>query len=68
MEREFAIAAKAYALNAVASLSFIAREAKDWEGAEMQELRRAVGLAMGRISTDILEAIYKTYPDLDDLE
>jgi hypothetical protein len=39
----------------------------DWESEEMTRLKRTIGIAVGRLETDILGEIYKCHPDLDDL-
>ncbi len=67
LEREFAVAAKAYALTAVRALHSIVKEADDWDSEEMKKLKKAIGISMGRIEVDILCHIYADHKDLDDL-
>ena len=35
---------------------------------EYQQIKRGVGLSMGRIETELLGVIYDAYPELDDLK
>ena len=34
---------------------------------EFGRIKKAVGLAIGQVQTEILEPVYSRYPDLDDL-
>jgi hypothetical protein len=35
---------------------------------EFERIKKAVGLAVGQIQAEILDAIYSRYPELDDLK
>lgn len=67
VDREFAISAKAYALTTVRALHSIVKETEDWQTEEMQQLRKAIGISIGRIEVDILRPIYTDHKDIDDL-
>ncbi|MET3521494.1 MAG: hypothetical protein EOS65_32625 [Mesorhizobium sp.] len=67
MDKKFARDARDLAISSVEKLNEIAKLSNDWESDEMKRMRKAIGLAMGRIETDILGEIYRVYKDLDDL-
>ncbi|WP_414475403.1 hypothetical protein [Microvirga sp. M2] len=67
MPKDFAIEAKCLTLEALQKLHAIAALETDWTSQDMQELRRALGKFIGLIDAQILCAIYKQFPDLNDL-
>lgn len=67
MKRDLAETVKIKALNAVKELNSIVLEDFDWDAPENYNLKKGIGLSIGRIEIEILGVIYKKYPDLDDL-
>lgn len=68
MERKLAVEVQQHALQAIRSLSDALDTCKDRCSAdEYEQVKRGVGLSMGRIETELLAVIYKEFPDLDDL-
>jgi hypothetical protein len=69
MTKEDAIEMREHAIKAIVELSQLLNKAKDRcsEG-EYQQMKRGVGLSIGRIQTELLDVIYATYPELDDLK
>ena len=68
MEQEVAVEIQRHALAAVRSLSDALEACKDrCSKEEYQEVKRGVGLSIGRIETELLAIIYKKFPELDDL-
>jgi len=68
MDRQLAVEVQQHALDAIRSLSDALDACKDRCSAnEYEQLKRGVGLSMGRIETELLAVIYKAFPDLDDL-
>ncbi len=50
---------------AIAQLSFALREAQArLSEAELEQFKRAVGLQIGNLSCEVLDAIYAEHPDL----
>lgn len=68
IEKNTAIEVQKHALDSIKSLS-LALEACDSRCSpdEFERIRRAVGLSIGRIETELLAIVYKAYPELDDL-
>jgi hypothetical protein len=57
------------ALQAVSQLSRILLVGRNrCSAAEFERIKKAVGLAIGQVQTEILELVYSRYPDLDDLK
>lgn len=55
-------------LRAIEHLSLILNKAKACCSSELYEqLRKGVGLSIGRIQTELLDVIYDKYPELDHL-
>jgi hypothetical protein len=64
-----AIDIKTHALKSITELSLLLLAANN----NMTEdkfalIKRGVGLSIGRIQTEILDIVYREYPDLDDLK
>ncbi|MDI1227091.1 MAG: hypothetical protein PSY14_05350 [bacterium] len=54
------------ALSAITNLTSIFQVNDKYD--EYEEIKRGVGLSIGKIQMDILEVIYKRFPELDDLK
>lgn len=68
MDRESALKAKSHALQAVEQLTLLLNAiVGGTPEAELEPIRKSVGLAIGRIQTEILDPIYRQFPDIDDL-
>ena len=69
IEKNAAIKIQRHALDAIESLS-AALTASDnrCSPEEFQQIKRGVGLLIGRIETELLGVIYSAYPELDDLK
>ena len=69
MEKQIAIEIQRHALDAVRSLSEALGACENQcSPEEYQQIRRGVGLSMGRIETELLGVIYAAFPELDDLK
>ena len=69
MNKQDAIEMKRHGLNAIEELSDLLTIALDRCSPEESELiKRGVGLSIGRIQTELLDTIYRTYPELDHLK
>lgn len=67
--KETAIDVQKYALDAIKSLSHALAACENrCSPDEFEHIKRAVGLSMGRIETELLGIIYGAYPELDDLK
>jgi hypothetical protein len=68
MNKQDAIDVYEHALKAISELSrtLIAIEGK-CSAEEYERVKRAIGLSIGMIQTDILDPINSVYPELDDL-
>jgi len=68
LKNEDATEVRDHALTAIKELMTLFHFAKDKCSAEQHEqIRRGVGLAIGKIQMDILEVVNEAYPQLDDL-
>jgi hypothetical protein len=67
VQRQFALQARDISIAAARSLLEIVKLTDDWESEEMTRLKKAIGITVGRLETDVLGEIYKHHPDLDDL-
>jgi hypothetical protein len=68
IEKEVAIEVQKHALDAIRSLSDALSACENrCSPEEFEQIKRGVGLSMGRIETELLSVIYRAYPDLDDL-
>ena len=68
INREIAIQVQQHALAAVKSFSEALYACTDRCSAEeYDQIKRGVGLSIGRVETELLTIIYKQFPDLDDL-
>lgn len=68
MNRVAAIEVKQQALEAIKSLSTALNAAKaGYDVDEMTRLHREIGTLIGHIQMGLLEPIYESFPDLDDL-
>ena len=69
MEKKIAIEIQQHALDAIRALSeALSRCENRCSPEEYQQIKRGVGLSMGRIETELLGVIYAEYPELDDLK
>ena len=69
MDKETAIEIQKNALSALRSLSDALSACENRCSAEeYQQIKRGVGLSMGRIETELLGVIYAAYPEIDDLK
>ncbi len=69
VEKKIAIEVQEHALNAIKALSKALTAAENQcSPEEYQQIKRGVGLSIGRIETELLSIIYATYPELDDLK
>jgi hypothetical protein len=68
MKRETAIFIKEQALDAIQALSEIAGQCPSENSTENDnDMHKSAGILIGRIQMDILETIYASHPDLDDI-
>lgn len=67
MDELFAAEVKSKCLNAIRELNSIIRLQNSWEDQRMRNLKRGIGLAICTIDYEILDRIYKEFPELDDL-
>jgi hypothetical protein len=69
MEKKTATEIQQHALVAVRALSEALSACENrCSPEEYQQIKRGVGLSMGRIETELLGVIYAAYPELDDLK
>ena len=66
MKKEEALKTQTLALEAIRNLTQILYVIE--RTPEYELLKKATGISIGRIQTDILDVIYKEYPEIDDLE
>jgi hypothetical protein len=68
MKREDAIALKEHGVRAIEELSVLLNIAFErCSPEEREQIKRGVGLSIGRIYGDLLAIIYKQYPEIDHL-
>ena len=68
MTKDSAELVKAGSLRAVECLTQVLEDARlGYSDDEMRGLHRSVGLLIGQIQMELLEPIYKRYPEMDDL-
>ena len=68
MDKQIATDIRGHALRAISELSQLLNAALDRCSAEeYEQIRRGVGLSIGRIQTDVLDFVCSAYPELDDL-
>lgn len=68
MNKQVATEIQQDGLRAIEHLSLLLIKAKDRCSSEMYEqIRKGVGLSIGRIQTELLDVIYAEYPELDHL-
>ena len=68
LTREDATEIRDHALAAISELMTLFHFAQDKCSSDQQEqIKRGVGMAIGKIQMDILEVINAAYPELDDL-
>lgn len=69
MEKETAQKIKEHALKAIENLSSCLNAAANKSSEEdFEKLRKAVGLSIMKIDSDVLGFVYTKYPELDDLK
>lgn len=66
MNRENAQKIHELALKAITDLTSILQIDNEYK--EYDQIKKGVGLSIGKIQMDILEVVYKNFPELDDLE
>ena len=67
MDREFAIQARDFSIEAARVLLSITKLTDNRDEDDMQRLRLAIGITVGKIEMEILGEIYSKYPDIDEL-
>jgi hypothetical protein len=68
MEKEHALVIRNHALKAIRELMDLLHVSKDkCDPEQYEQIKRCVGLSIGRIQMEILEIINAAYPELDDL-
>jgi hypothetical protein len=67
MDRKTALMAKDRSLEAIRLLHSILGDENKWDELQYHEIKRGIGLSIGRIEVDLLGPVYKKFPDLDDL-
>jgi len=68
LEKDSAVEIRDHALKAIRELMDLLHLSKDKCDAEQYEqIKRCVGLSIGRIQMEILEIVNAAYPELDDL-
>jgi len=69
MNKETALGIQHQALEAIkALLEILNRYEQECSAEEQQQLRRGVGLSIGKIQIDLLQPICAQYPEIDDLK
>jgi len=69
VNKEDAIAMREHGLTAIEELSRLLNIALEKCNPEKyQQIKRGVGLSIGRINTELLDVIYAIYPELDHLK
>ena len=69
MEKTIAIEIREHALSAIRALVEVLNVCRDGcSPEEFQQIKRGVGLSIGRIETELLAVVYAAYPELDDLK
>ena len=68
MTKDSAKQVRAGSLTAIECLTQVLSDAAvGYSTSEMENLRKTIGLLIGKIQMDLLEPINETYPELDDL-
>jgi hypothetical protein len=68
MDRESALQIRNHSLKAIAELTQVLNKLQNrCSPEEYEKIKRGVGLAIGKIQTDLLDVVVATHPDLDDL-
>jgi hypothetical protein len=68
VKKEVAAEIQQYAIKAITELTTLLSVANEvCTNEELEPIKRAVGLAIGKIQMELLEPIYKDHPELDDL-
>lgn len=68
MNKQDASELQKYGLSAIENLNLLLDKTKDCCSNEVYEqIRKGVGLSIGRIQTEVLDVICTFYPELDDL-
>jgi hypothetical protein len=68
MDRKLSIEAQARALSAIKELHSIVKLDFDWNEDDLKALKIGIGISIGTIEVDLLNIIYREFPDLDDLK
>lgn len=69
MNKQTAIDIKTHGLKAVTELTLLLNAAHDnVTGEDFALIKRGVGFSIGTIQTEILDIVYREYPNLDDLK
>ena len=68
LEKDDAVEIRDHALKAIRELMALLYISKDkFDPAQYEQIKRCVGLSIGRIQMEILDIINAAYPELDDL-
>jgi hypothetical protein len=68
LEKDDAVEIRDHALNAIRELLDVLHISKDkCDPEQYEQIKRCVGLSIGRIQMEILEIINTLFPELDDL-
>ncbi len=68
LEKDDAVQIRDHALKAIRELMDLLYISKDkFDAEQYEQIKRCVGLSIGRIQMEILEIINAAYPELDDL-
>jgi hypothetical protein len=69
MDKTVAMEVKRHGMDAIRSLSDALNACENrCSPEEYEQIKRGVGLSMGRIDTELLGVIYAAYPELDELK
>ncbi|MDI4482724.1 hypothetical protein E6P74_05210 [Moraxella lacunata] len=70
MNKEFAIETKQHALHCVEHLTSIlyAEQFAECSPEVQERLKRNIGILIGEIQMTVLEEVYQSFPELDDLK
>ena len=69
IKKEYAVKIQKHSLKAISELTQILNESENQCSKEKFEtLKKGVGIAIGEIQIELLEALYSDFPELDDLK
>lgn len=67
MNKALARSTRDKVLEAIKTLHSIVETDDDWDSSNLKNLKRGVGMTIGRLEIELLAPIYKEYPELDDI-